>query len=290
VSQTIDVGFVHAYTQELHRLVAQRVTRFRQAVRVKPGVRGKTYNFERLGASDLAPITSRHAPTPLLNPEHSRRRATLGDRGGAIILDRHDEPKLLIQPENDYATNHAESINRYHDDLIIAALGGTSVAVAADDTTSTVALPAAQLIANGGTGLTFSKVNQALRILNAADVPYMDRWAAISPVGLEDLLGTTQATSRDFSDLRAIQEGRFTGTWMSFNWIVSTRLPITGNIRSCYFWHKQAVGLALGIDIYTSMSVRHDLNDAMQVYAASSAGAVRVEEQLVVQCDIDESA
>lgn len=294
MSITVDRGFVHAYTREIHRISQQEPTKLRAAARVKTGVTGKTYNYERLGASDLASITARHQPTPLLNPEHSRRRATLSDRGGAILLDKHDEPKLLIEPENDYARNHAASINRYYDDLIIAALTGSATAVDETDATSSVTLASfasgTHVIANGGTGLTFAKVNQANRLLNVQDVPFGDRYFAISPVGLEDLLATTQATSADFVNLKALQSGRLEGPWMGFNWIVSTRLAITGNIRSCIAWHKNGVGLAVGIDMYASVSTRHDLNDATQVYAAASAGAVRIEEALVVQVDIDESA
>jgi hypothetical protein len=288
MSVTVNVAHVHAYTREVQRLTAQRESRLRKAVRVKSGVVGKTYNFERLGPSDLVPIT-RHSATPLLNPDHSRRRTGMADRGGAIILDKQDQVKMLVMPENDYASNHADSINRFFDDLIIAAAVGNSTAVAADDSTSNVALPAAQIIVNGGTGLTFAKVNGALRRLNQRDVPYMNRWAVISPVGLEDLLATTQATSRDFADLKAIQEGKLQGTWMSFNWIVSTRLPITGDIRSALFFHQNAIGLAIALDMYTSVSTRNDLNDATQVYAAVTAGSVRVEEELLVQVDYDES-
>lgn len=286
---TVPIWHVHAYTQEVHRLVAQRATLLRGAVRVAGNVRGKTYNFERLGASDLAAISSRHAATTILDPVHSRRRATMSDRGGAIILDKQDEVKMIVTPENDYASNHADSINRFYDDLIVSALGGSATAVAADDTTSSVALPAAQIIAEAGTaGLTYAKVNAAVKILNKNNVPYEDRYAAISPDGLEDLLNTTQATSSDFTDLKAIQSGRLQGTWMGFKWIVSTRLPFTTPKRTCYFWQKRAVGLAIAMDKYTSVSIRHDLNDATQIYAAVTAGAVRIEEELVVAVEIDE--
>src|SRR4029453_18249018 len=127
-----------------------RAPLLRSAVRVQANVRGKTYNFQRLGPSDLAPITTRHSVTTILDPVHSRRRATMSDRGGAIILDKQDEVKMLVQPENAYASNHADSINRFFDDLIIGALGGSATSVNADDTTTSVALPAGQIIAEGG--------------------------------------------------------------------------------------------------------------------------------------------
>ena len=61
-------------------------------------VTAKTDNWDRLGPSDLAAIATRHATTTILDPIHSRRRAVMQDRGGAIILDRHDEVKMIASP------------------------------------------------------------------------------------------------------------------------------------------------------------------------------------------------
>lgn len=285
---TVPAVFVHAYHAELVRLVAQRESRLRTAVRSR-SIQGKTDNWDRLGPSDLVAIATRHAATSILDPVHSRRRAVMTDRGGAIILDRHDEVKMIASPQNEYAQNHADSINRFYDDLIITALGGSATSVAADDTTSTVPLPAGQIVAEAGTaGLTFAKVNRAVEILNTVDVPFENRYAVVSAAGLSDLLATTQATSSDFVDLKAIQSGRLQGTFMGFTWILSNRLPFTTPKRTCYFFHKNAIGLSMAMDMYTSVSVRHDLNDATQIYAACSAGAVRIEEALVVAVEIDE--
>lgn len=289
MAETVDRAFVHAYSAELHRLAEQMDSKVRGAVRVKTDVVGKSYNFERLGGSDLVAITGRHSATNILNPEHSRRRLTFTDRGGAILLDRHDEVKMLIQPKNDYARNHAESYNRFLDDLVFAAAIGSATSVLADDTTASVAIGAGQQIAAGGTGLTFEKVNQTARILNQADVPLSDRYFAYSPQGLEDLLAETEVTSSDFTNLMALKTGTITGPWMGFNWIMSTRLALASTTRSCIAWQKDGIGLAIGLDIEVSMDRRPDLNNAWQVLALVSAGAVRIEEARVVQVDITES-
>lgn len=295
MSTTVDRAFVHGYDQVLYRTVQQETTKFRQAARVKTGVVGKTWNFERLGPSDLATVTARHQPVNILNPEHSRRRATFTDKEGSILLDDFDQVKMLIQPQNDYAQNHAAAINRFYDDLMIAALTGNSVSVSETDATSNVALSdfssSLHIIANGGTGLTFSKVNQTLKLLNNQDVPLTDRWFAISPAGLEDLLDSPEATSSDFVQLKALQTGTLSGTWMGFNWIVTTRLAVSSNIRTCIAWHKSALGLAIAIDMKTRITQREDLATApIQVSAWCSAGAVRIEEAKVVSVDIDETA
>lgn len=289
MAETVDKAFVHAYTAELHRLSEQMDSKTRGAVRVKTGVVGKTYNFERLGGSDLVPIPGRHSTTTILNPEHSRRRCTFSDRGGAILLDRHDEIKMLIQPKNDYARNHAESYNRFLDDLVFAAAIGSATTVLADDTTGSAAMVAGNQIAAGGTGLTFEKVNQANRILNEGDVPKNDRYFAMSPQGLEDLLAETEVTSSDFTQLMALKSGQLTGPYMGFTWIETTRLAIASTTRSCMAWQKDGVGLAIALDIEISMDRRPDLNNNWQVLALVSAGAVRIEESRVVQVDITES-
>jgi hypothetical protein len=290
------VAFVHGYTAEVYRIAAQREAKLRKAARVKTGVKGKTVHFERLGPSDLATVTARHAPTNILNPEHSRRRVTLVDKEGSILLDPFDELKMLIAPGNDYAMNHAEAINRFYDDILIAALGGSATSVDGADATSAITLASfasgVHEIAAGGTGMTFEKVNQALRLLNEQDTPYDNRWFAISPQGLEDLLAEPEATSNDFvkQQLTAIQQGRLTGTWMSFNWIVSTRLPKSSTTRSNYAWHQSALGLAIAAEMRLLISKRNDLaGTPTQVQAWCSAGATRIEEAKVVEVDITES-
>ncbi len=289
MADTVNVEFVHAYTAELHRLLAQQETKLRQAVRVKSGVVGKTYHFERLGASDLVAIVSRHQATPILNPVHSRRRVTFSDRGGAILLDRHDEIKMLIAPKNDYARNHAESYNRFLDDLIIAAATGNSIAVDAADAASNVAIGSANQIAAGSVGLTFEKVLQASRIMNEANVPQGDRYFAISPQGLEDLLQETEVTSSDFNQLMALKTGTLNGPYMGFSWIMSTRLAISSTTRTCIAWHRDGLGLAIGLEIEIDIARRKDLNNAWQVHALVSAGATRIEESRVIQVDITEA-
>ena len=291
MAETVDKAHVHAYSAEVIRLVTEGEygSKTRPFVRLKTGVTGKSANFERLGRSTLPIISGRHSQTQILNPEHTRRRATFTDRGGAILLDRHDEIKMLIQPKNDYARNHAESYNEVLDETVLAALTGSATAVDENDATSSVAIGATQQIAAGAVGLTFEKVNQANRILNEGPVPLPRRAFAISPQGMEDLLGETEVTSSDFSQLMALREGRFTGPYMGFTWIMTTLLTKVSTTRTCIAWQADGIGLAIGMDLDVKISERPDLNHAWQVWAGMSLGAVRVEEVRVVQVDITES-
>ena len=148
MAETVDISFVHGYSAEITRLYAAMDDKVRGAVRVKSGTTGKTYHFERLADdADFATINSRHQPTHIMNPTHSRRRVSFVDKGGAYVLDRHDSYKMLIQPKNDYARNHAEAYRRFINDLVIDAATGSAVAVDAADATSNVSIGSGQQIA-----------------------------------------------------------------------------------------------------------------------------------------------
>lgn len=294
MAETIPVAFVHGYRNELRRLMQQNASYLRSLVRVETGLVGKTKNAERLGASDLQTKTSRHAPTPILNPVHSRRRYTPTDKDGAILLDPFDEWKMLIEPSNKYAQNHAASANRFFDDLIITAALGNSVSVADDDTTSNVTLASwdgGSHELSPGTGLTFEAVNSVVRVLNEDEVPMEGRVAVVSPRAIEDLLAEPEVTSSDFSDLQAIKQGNFVGkTWMGFKWVMTNRLRDPSTLAlddtECFFFHRDSIELGIWHDLEVKMDVRDDLSYAKQVYACVSAGAVRVEEAGVVRVTI----
>lgn len=296
MAETVPVHFVHGYRTELMQLVQQFDTRLRGAVRVETGVTGKSYNFERLGASDLVTLTTRHMETPILNPVHSRRRCTFTDKGGAILLDPQDQLKMLIEPKNKYVMNHTAAVNRFFDDIIITALTGNSVSVSETDAASNVTLASwdsgSHEIASGATGLTYEKVNQTARLMNEDDVPAEDRYFVVSPQAIEDLLAETEVTSSDFTSLNAIRWGTIPkgAVFMGFQWIMSNRLAVDATPdRTCIAFQKDGIGLAIAADIDVKIDQRSDLNYAWQVYASVSAGAVRVEEARVVSVGVRES-
>lgn len=290
MADTVDIAFTHTYATEIIRQYAAMDDRVSQAVRTKPGTKGKTYHFERL-ADDaaFATIASRHAPTYIMNPTHSRRRVSFTDKGGAYVLDRHDDVKMLIQPKNDYAMNHASAYKRFLNSLCFTAATASAVAVDGADATSNVAIGSAQQIAAGGVGLTFEKVLQASRILNENDVPQSDRWFFLSPQGLEDLLQETEVTSSDFNNLMALKSGTLQGPYLGFTWVMTTQLTKVSTTRTCLAWHKNAMGLVIPMELEVHISQRNDLNDAWQANALLSAGATRIMEEGVVQVDITES-
>ena len=287
MSNQIDIAFVQQYAATVMHLAQQMGSKLRPYVRVKDVV-GKSAFFERIGATASQKKTSRNADTPLVNTPHSRRRVSMDDWEWADLVDKQDEIRLLIDPASEYVINAAKAFNRTIDDTIIAAFNGNAFSIDAADAASTVALPAGQQIANGGTNLTLAKVKDAKLKLDNADVEEDERVLVVSPAGLRKLLDDTQATSSDFNSVKALVQGDI-DTYLGFKWLKSTRLPKVANIRSCFAWHKAGIGIALGKDVLHRVDERPDKSYATQVYFCMTLGATRVEEERVVQIDIDES-
>jgi Phage capsid protein len=301
--------FIHGVSENVTFLAQQKKSKVMSAMRSKENVIGKTWPFNRIGATSMMQV-ARDAATVYLNPPQSKRRAVLVDFAAAVLIDEFDEVKTLTNPQSEHAQNIAYARNRTIDDqaLAIAGLGVAGVAGTAvggilglatnvdegAETTSTTALPSTQQIVNGGTGLTMAKLRNAVRILKSADIEFdaEEIYIAYSPAAASQLLADTTVTSSDFGTIQRLISGGF-GTdemWMGFKWRMSTRLPsAAANIRSLAVWAKSAVGYAAaGVkELQTGLDPGHWNNPF--VIAKLSCGVVRIDDAGVVQIDIDES-
>ena len=79
----------------------------------------------------------------------------------------------------------------------------------------------------------------------------------IEAEGLADLLGDEEATSADYQNVKALVTGEI-DTFMGFKvHVIGTRseggLPKSGSTQSSFFFDRDAVGLAVGIDMKTTV-------------------------------------
>ncbi|HEY1244548.1 MAG TPA: phage capsid protein [Hyphomicrobiaceae bacterium] len=286
-----DAWFIHAVSDNVTQLAQQKMQKTRGSYRVREGVVGKTYPFNRIGTVSMASAV-RDSDTTYVNPPQSKRRAILTDWAVAALIDEFDEIKMLADPESEVAQIMAYARNRKLDEICLgAALAAVTNVNESAETTSTTAIPAGQQIAAGGTGLTVDKVLAAAEVMNTQDVDTDDRYFFYSPHAMTNLLKNTQVTSSDFNTIQALARGGypFDQTWMGFYWRQTTMLAKAGNIRSCIAWQKMALGVAVGL--ITDVKINeapHKWNNT-QVVLKLSAGAARVDDAGVVQVDIDET-
>ena len=300
MSFEITTSFIDQFRSNLTILSQQLDSRFRKGVRVEPS-QGKRKAFEFIGPTTASRRLTRHGDSPLVSTPHSRRWATLVDYEWGDLIDDQDKIRTLISPENPYARNANAAMNRAMDDEIIAAAFGTAV-TGVDGATSTAwgvtpydgtnPVAADRLnddytdltaLANTGTGLSLPKLRAARTIFRAREIDESQTlFLACSAQQIENLLQTTEATSADFTTLKALVGGNIS-SFMGFNFIVSERLELTGDNRRCIAWAQDGLGLGIGMDDELKISERADKSYSTYVYRRMTIGAVRTEDEKVLE-------
>lgn len=284
----VDTAFVKQYGDNI-MLLAQQLegSRLRNRVYVETGVVGEEKYVEQLGPDTATKRTTRHADTPITDPDHQRRRVTMYDYEVAKLLDDQDKLKMLVDPTSSYVRNGAAALGRAMDDEIITALGGT--AYSGKEGGTSVSLPSAQKVVVASSGLTVAKLRSAAKILNGAEVPKEGRTLVYTSDQLDDLLGTTEVTSSDYNNVKALVDGAV-DTFLGFKFVHSERLGVDGSSdRLCYAFQMTGVALCIAQDIKARVSERADKGYATQTYLSLGLGATRLEEEKVVEIACAES-
>jgi len=280
MSSQITTAFVEQYSANIQMLSQQMGSLLRDAVR-NESIVGKDAYFDQIGKVTAQKKVSRHSDTPQIDTPHSRRRCSLADYEFADLIDQQDKVRLLIDPTSSYAKAAAYAMGRAMDDEIIAAALGTANTGVAGGTA--VALPAGNIVAAGGAGMTIAKLASAKQILDAGDVdPSIKRHIVVSPTEISDLLNSTTVTSSDFNTVKALVQGEI-DSFMGFKFHVSNRLVdnAAGNTQ-CIAFAEDGILLGIGKDVTARIDERSDKSYATQVYYCQTIGATRMEEAKVV--------
>jgi len=278
--------------------VAQQMgSRFRSCVASGGDLKGKRKWFNMLNARSMTQVTTRKGDTPDGDSSGDKYWLYGHKYEDVIVFDEDDERQLgdIVLPNSDEVNGQAEAYNRTVDDEIIAAFDATRYI--GEDGTTTDAFPSSQSVAvdyvasgaAANSGLTMAKIRRAAKLLNVAEIPKSERYFAYTAQQLDNLLATTEATSRDYSEMQALKDGKIT-YFMGFNWIDSERLPIVTatDVRSCFAWHKSAIKMAEGPK-KVHMDILPTRRHASQIRTVARVGAVRTENVKVVRVYCDES-
>jgi hypothetical protein len=95
-----------------------------QLTSVHRGVKGEKDSFDRLGPVIATDIADRHGDTQYLNPKHSKRWDILVPSEAAVLLDKEDEIRALINPTSEYTKTIAAALGRRADKHVINAAVG----------------------------------------------------------------------------------------------------------------------------------------------------------------------
>lgn len=283
---TPDTSFIKQFSDTIMLLVRQFDSRLSGAVMVDNNFKSEMKLYDRIGTFTLTELGARYQDTPLLLPDHTRRALVPSYFAGATLEDPKDALQMLIDPKSAYMQSLQAAANQKKDDIIITAMGGAA-ATGKTGSGSQAFAAASQIAVTYGSGasnsgLTKAKVLRAKQKLDANEVNKEDRFAVTSSKQIEDLLNTTEVASSDYNVIKALVQGEI-DTWVGFKFLHSERLLTSASHRLCYFWQRKAVQFAMAKEAEGRIDIRVDKNMAKQVYIALCMGAVRMEEERIIE-------
>lgn len=288
MADTQNTVYTQAYSRNIMQLAQQKYSKLLSAVYVKPNVTGKVFFQDQIGEWELQAKGGRNVQTPNNDPNLARRMGTMVDYHDNRLLDRGDELRMLSDPRSSYTIAAGQSIARKIDAIIAAQAVGTAYygeTGSSSITLGTDAISGVSHIAGTPSTLTFARVKHAKRIFDLEDVEAEDRYFVVDPYALEDVLGTTEATSSDYAAVKALVRGEI-DTWMGFKWIMSNQLPVSGTVTTCFAFQRYGIACAMSSAPMVRADERTDLSYSWQVYYELNIGAVRLEEAKVVKVDV----
>lgn len=282
MSDTVTRQFVTQFDSALRLAAQQKDSRLMKTVTDRGTIEGSSFTINNLGKVEMDENTTRHGETIWSDIEHTARIVPMRDFYKALPLDRADVPKMKVNPVTggQYMQTLLSARNRKVDSIIYNAAIGTINTV--DGSTGPYSLPAGQIIAAGGTGLTKAKIIQAKSILFGNETDDEEAFFIYDALALQQILADTTLTSADFMAGKMLQSGTLAGSWLGFNWVHYEGIEKVGGVRRTAAYTKDAIHFGRGFEV-GNVAVRHDKKDTTQVSMAASYGAGRQDELKVVQ-------
>lgn len=284
MAATINQAYISQFKDNIYVLLQQRGSKLRNVFPVEMA-KGEKHFFERLGKFSASEVVGRLQNTNLQDPAHSRRMASVRRYEASTYLDDIDKFKMLIDPTNEYAIGLANAHGRNYDQVVLDALLGTA-ATGADGTGSQAFANALtdNVIAHGSAGLTVAKLNQAMRVLESHEVD-VDRDQLVLIVnarGKEDLyLDSGVLVNFDYMKGKPLA-----GDKIMFRGVEIVSCELIPDIDATNFrallCTKDVLKVALSQDMRIETAMRPDLNFAWQISTYMMFGAVRMDEDRIV--------
>jgi hypothetical protein len=286
MGQSVEQVYIETYENTVRALAQQSISRLRPWV-VERSVQSEAHNWERLGTQEAVQKTSRLAATPEQDYPFSRRTSIPLTWHTGDSTEQEDIVQLLIDPNSNIAQAQGKAMRRAHDDAIIEAAVGDS----RDGDGNAVTFLASQNVGDGTSSINFDIVTEVTEKFMANDVdPDEQKVCVISPAQARKLLQLTEATSGDYNAVRPLTSQGYIESWMGYSWLVSTRLQSpAGGQEYCFAMTRKALGLQMNKDIWVRVAEDPTVSFAWRIYAASTFGAIRVEDEQLVRLHLSQT-
>jgi len=242
VAKDVSFAFIKEYEAEVHLQYQQMGSKLRNTVRMKNTVKGSSTVFQKVGKG-TASTKARHGKVPVMSIDHEPIECALSDYYAGDWVDELDEMKTNIDERRVVAKAGAYALGRKTDELIIGQLNAST-----------------NYAQDGTTALTKAKVLEAFEMLGEVDVPDDgQRYAVVGWKQWSDLLAIDEFANSDYiGDGELPWKGTQAKRWLGALWMPHSGLTKTSNVRYCYWYHKTAIGHAVGSDVKTDFSWHGD--------------------------------
>jgi len=276
MANTVDQVFINKYSSMLKLLVQQQGSKLRAVADIEMAT-GEKHFFNRLGKVAADEVTTQFQDITITDAPHSRRMATLRKYVKTLGIDDFDLARMNLDPTGEYARALSNALGVKLDDVILAAALGT--AATGKDGAGTAAFDSNMQIAASGTGLTVAKFHEALKKLQANDVDIAAEkiFLIVPATGIEDLMAENTFTSADYQSMRTLA-GTQLPSFRGVNIIHSERLTLKAVMMT-----QGAVKVAMAEDLRVEVKDQPAKIDTKTITATMVAGAVRLEEERIVE-------
>lgn len=283
MSTNLSPAFVQLFDSEVHAAY-QASAQLRNVARMRTGVVGDSVKFPKVGKGQATIRVPQTEVTPI-NAAFNQVTVSLTDYQAAEYSDIFNQQKVNFDERQELAQVVGNAIGRREDQVIIDALNAASAGTTVAKTVVTSGSAAAS-------NLNVGKIIAAKKALDAKNVPPEDRHFVIHANNLAGLLGDERAVSGDYQNLRALVAGDI-NTMMGFTFhVIGDReengLPLATNDRTCFAFHKKAIGCAVGIPATTEINYI-PTRTSFLILAKLSMGAGVIDTDGIVDVICDES-
>ena len=293
----LDEAVVRTYSETVYQLAQQFGSKLR-AYTVPLKMKGESITVSRVGATEAVQVNSKYDKSPVIHTPFDVRYFTATEWVWGDMVDWGDDLNLLIDPNSDIVKAGAYAMGREIDKAIIKK-GFFDAAREGKEGDRFVVFPDSQKISvtagsSSNTGLNVEKLIQAKSLFGKADIDVNDPGnkliCVVTQAQLDDLLRSTEVTSRDYNTVYALAEGEV-HSFMGFQFVRTELMPKDSgtNIRTCVAYCQSAIKLIMPKEITTHITQRDDYNFNWYAHHSMKVGAGRMEDNKVVHIPCLES-
>jgi len=248
----------------------------RDTVRVRRDVIGSSVSFRKVNQIQAVP-TGYLQTVVIQDPTYSQSSAILQKYTAPTAVDTVQELTVNFDAKMENAMLVANALGRRSDQIIIDSLG----------------VSPGQTIVNGGVNMTYTKYRQVIQFFDNNAVPLPERFWAMSASNFASLLADDHFVSTFYTQNRVLDKG-FIREFLGINVIIIPQmaeggLPLSGEIRKTFAWHKQSTGMGIGHDFRTEINYL-PRETSWLVNGIFSAGAVTIDNLGIIEVDCDETS